>query len=96
MKIYKYPLRVVDEQVINIPNINYLLDVQVQKSEGGQPVLWAAIDKDYHHNNAVKIYIVGTGVEFENDFINTSGKRYLCTFQLEGFVGHVFYEFLNV
>ena len=89
-KIYKYPLQITGEQVINIPNLSCVLDVQVQESEGGMPMLWAVVDSNTNHYTGVKIYIVGTGFEFSE---NTDGmaKFYLSTFQKEGFVWHVFY-----
>jgi len=96
MIIYKYPLQMIDEQTINIPNLSFLLDVQTQSSEGDQPVLWACVDNDANHLCEVTIIIIGTGIEFENDFVNTSGKQYLSTFQVNGFVGHVFYELTHI
>ena len=33
MKIFKYPLNVVDEQVILVPNLSQVLDAQIQNGE---------------------------------------------------------------
>ena len=89
-KIYKYPLQITDEQVINIPNIAHPLSVQVQESEGGIPVLWVVTD-DNDNFKGISIYIVGTGQEFSQSTDDTH-KTYLSTFQQGSFVGHVFYS----
>ena len=88
-KIYKYPLQITDEQVINIPNIAHPLSVQVQESEGGMPVLWVMTD-DANPFKGINIYIIGTGQEF-SQVTGGTHKTYLSTFQQGSFVGHVFY-----
>ena len=80
--IYKYPLKLDDEQTIKLPAYSKPLTVQVQH---GIVTLWALVDdrneaKEYH------VRIHGTG----NPATSADPKDYLGTVQLDGFVWHVF------
>ncbi len=86
MKVFKYNLNLTDAQIITIPDLSEVIDVQVQD---GSLVLWAIIDKETSLYSSVNIYIAATGQDFGNDFY----LSYLATFQHEGFVGHVFYDY---
>lgn len=72
--IYKYPLLILDEQEIEMPDSANLLAVQMQN---GQPCLWAHVD---HSLPMVvrKIAIRGTGHPADNL------GRYISTFQMKG------------
>lgn len=83
--VWKFPLRVEDEQYIEPPANAHLLCVQWQ---GVQPCIWALVDP----TNPVerrKILITGTGHEREDlaGYVN-----YIGTFQMSGgmLVFHVF------
>lgn len=88
MKIWKYELRIVDEQLINMPADPKILSVVYQ---GGVLCMWAAIDPDPTKLwERRTIRIVGTGREF-------SGYEN-CTFigtvidHVNGLVWHVWEE----
>jgi hypothetical protein len=81
MRIFKYPLRVEQRELVMMPEEAQILSVQVQN---GIPVLYALVD-DSAKPQARIIRTVTTGEEF-----NLEG-RFIGTFILEGwFVGHVF------
>lgn len=85
--IWKYPLEVVDEQIIQMPGHASIVSVQVQY---GTPCLWAVVNPATaraQSQRGRKIRIVGTGHDFD-----ASNLKYIGTFQLlDGkFVGHVF------
>lgn len=81
--IYKYPLKVTDEQQVTMPADAAILTVQVQN---GQPFLWAMIDNTCGPMTERKISIIGTG-----NLFRTAG-RYIGTFQMHDglLVFHVF------
>lgn len=72
--VYKYPLRILDEQEVEMPDSANLLTVQMQN---GQPCLWALVDTS---NPMVlrKILIRGTG------HVAEKVGRYISTFQMQG------------
>ena len=84
--IWKYPLKVTDEQIINLPIGSEYLSVQVQN---GTPCLWAKVNPQENVIIRVKIVTVGTGhpADHVNEYM-----QFLGTYQLfDGeFVGHVF------
>ena len=91
MKIYKYEIKITDEQFIKIPNLREVLDVQTQGDGINERlVLWAMVDECMSFYIGVNLYVVATGQEF-NDI--TPPKTYLRTFQSEGFVGHVYFDY---
>jgi hypothetical protein len=71
--IYKYPLRVADEQEVEIPKDAVVLTVQVQY---GQPCLWAWVDTA---NPPGKRTILIRGTGHPADGLG----RYISTFQME-------------
>ncbi len=83
MTIYKFPLQIVDEQVISMPEGSRILAVQVQH---GIPCLWALVPLNVPSED-ITICTHGTGHQF-----NAIGYVYLGTYQVSGgnFVGHVF------
>lgn len=83
--IYKYPLRVIDEQIIYIPWGAKILSVQVQN---GDPCLWALVDS-MRTKQEYTIQIVGTGQYIDDPL---EELQFLETFQIDSFVGHVFYK----
>ena len=88
MKIFKYPLKVVDCQEIELPHDYQLLTVQMQ---GGKPQLWARVTPD-RPTVKLKIWTVGTGHEFNIK------AEYVGTYQLHkgALVFHVFAEGVKV
>lgn len=85
LTIYKYELRVIDEQSIAMPVGAKILCVQLQH---GSPYLWALVDADSHVIEFRTIYTHGTG----NPIDPVDCKSYIGTYQLQtrGLVFHVF------
>jgi hypothetical protein len=81
-RIYKYQLRITDEQVIDLPRSAQLLTVQEQ---AGTVCLWAWVCPSEPIQSR-KIRIVGTGHPIEGNL------KYITTFQQFGgsLVWHVF------
>lgn len=73
--IYKYPLRIVDEQTVRMPIGAELLSVQMQN---GLPCLWATVDPDLGERSR-RILIRGTG----HPLTGQEG-RHISTFQMQG------------
>ncbi len=84
MVIWKYPLRVADQQVIEMPEHATFLDVQIQY---GQPCVWALVDPKAPLE-FVSIYTFGTGHEIPE----SRHRYYMGTYQLAdgSIVYHVF------
>jgi len=88
--IYKYPLKVTDEQIIeNVPGVREILCVQVQN---GIPCLWTKVDSSTY-SRPLRVVTKGTGHPF-TDTQQSAGLKYAGTYQLnEGqLVFHVFTE----
>lgn len=81
-KIFKYPIPITDEFVIEMPAMHQPLKVGIQASE---PVLWAMVNSHTESVN-VTFRIFGTGHEIENP----DKLQYISTFQLRGLVWHLF------
>lgn len=83
--VYKYPLEITDEQVVNMPLNAKILCVQIQRSV---PCLWVEVNTEETEFEERKIYIHGTGHEYEEE------GSYIGTIQLyDGrLVFHVFEE----
>ena len=83
--IHKYPLKVKDVQLIEMPAHAEILCVQIQI---GIPCLWAKVNPNYGTESRA-IYIHGTG-----HTCDPRAKKYIGTFQLSGgtLVFHVFEE----
>lgn len=82
MKIFKYPLRLVDEQKIALPQRSQILTVQMQNEA---LCLWALVDPNLPLEKRI-IRVVGTG----NEFDDPEKCFYLGTVQERVFVWHVF------
>ena len=79
-KIYKYTLRISDEQEIEIPDDSEILSVQMQS---GEPQIWVLVNpENYTMKRRFKIY--GTGHDVED------GLKFIGTFQSGPFVWHLF------
>lgn len=81
--IWKFPLSVTDEQIVQIPGRGVVLTIQEQR---GWPCLWAMVD-DTQFKNPRTIHIYGTGHPMPDD-----PGHYVSTFQMHGgeLVFHVF------
>lgn len=84
MKVFKYPLKIVERQTIEMPSNSNLMCVQLQ---GGTPVLYAAVDDlaDSADVRNVVIGMAGTGHDIPADVIG-----YIGTIQMGAFVWHFF------
>lgn len=81
--IYKYKLEITDVQRVPLRPGAKILTVQMQN---GVPCLWALVDEPFTHSEYRTIYIVPTGVSFQEV------GRYIATFQTNdgALVFHVF------
>ncbi len=84
MKIYKYPLKVTDEQTVRLPVDSEILCTQIQH---GAPYIWALVNEESQLTEERTFITHGTGHQCSQKI-----GAYLGTYQLEGgaFVGHVF------
>jgi len=75
MKIWKWEIEVTDHQVLTLPAMAQILDVQMQ---GDKCCLWALCDEKAEYEPR-KLAIYGTG----NPMPNNTGE-YIATFQMAG------------
>lgn len=85
MSIFKYILKLTDEQTIKIPG---LLKVLTAQKQNGSLCVWAIVDQKGPLIK-VKFRIYGTGHPFNTDNVEL---MYISTVQDEQFVWHVFME----
>ena len=83
-QIWKFPLRLKDNQLVRMPQGAKLLSVQLQN---GQIQLWALVDLDYKERVNRMIAIRGTGHDVESAL---SDCEFIGTVQDGGLVWHVF------
>lgn len=84
MRVFKYPIRLLDEFTLPLPDGAKVLSVQAQ---AGAPVLWALVDETAPPK--LRSFILrGTG----HAIATKAPLAYVGTFQLHGgnFIGHVF------
>lgn len=84
LKIYKYPLGIVDEQEIRIPGLFKILSVHKQRN---QLCLWAIVDDD-REIKSYFIEVIGTG----NPFPYFCEREFIGTVVMDPFVWHVFHR----
>jgi len=95
--VWKYELKVINEQTFNLPVGAQLLTVQVQYDT---PCLWVLLDPDASRE-PVKIYTAGTGAGtgflIEHYWIEQNNLLYVGTYQMRDgrLVFHVFVEVLS-
>lgn len=75
MRIWKWSLRVVDEQTLELPEGAQILDVQIQDR---MPQLWALVDST-RPKRPRKIAIYGTGHP-----VPDNPGTYIASFQMNG------------
>lgn len=81
--IYKYPLEITDNQVIELPKDSGVLTVQMQNN---QLCLWALVDTEQTQRQQVPVKVFGTG----NPVDFTGPWQYVSTVQERIFVWHIF------
>lgn len=80
--IYKFTLRISDEQILEIPNDGEILSVQMQN---GEPQIWVMVESDdYITQRHFRIF--GTGHEVSGNL------KFIGTVHIETFVWHLFEE----
>jgi hypothetical protein len=86
MTIWKYPLDVVDSQIVEVPEGAKILAVQAQ---GDVPCLWALVDPERPAETRT-IHTYGTGHPVDD--LAAMSSRYIGTYQIAGgkLVFHVF------
>lgn len=82
MRIFKYPLKIDDQQSVLIPEGAQPLCVQLQDRV---PTLWAIVNPSASGVQK-RIVMYGTGWEY-----NHGAEKYLGTIQQDGFVWHYFW-----
>lgn len=84
--IYKYTLRIVDEQVVEMPLLSRVLSAHEQN---GKLCLWAAVLTGDDKTEKLKVRIIGTGNPIPDGTFND--YRFLATVPMSnGLVWHVF------
>ena len=83
MKIWKFDLKKERTQLVKMPEISKIMDIQMQN---GKPVMWALVSPDTSEIE-VKINMYGTGWEIETGAFK---DEYLSTVQDGEFVWHFF------
>lgn len=82
MKVFKYPIDLIEYFNVNIPNGGVLLSFQVQE---GVPMLWALVDENRQLEQR-KFRVAGTGHPITDNI-----KAFVGTIQMEsGLVWHLF------
>lgn len=81
MRILKYELPLTDEFTIPMPSSCKVLSVGVQN---GIPVIWAQVN-DWAETKPKKFRLIGTGHQISGEL-----GRFIGTFQVDAFVGHLF------
>jgi hypothetical protein len=81
--IYKYPLKLVDEQLVEMPFDAQMLSAQMQ---GPTLCLWALVNQN-NSTDDYRVFVVGTGNPFPE---NCSKDNYVGTTQHGPLVWHVF------
>lgn len=82
MKIFKYTLKIVDEQEVEMPKGAIILDVQEQNM--GFLSLWAIVDPEAEVEKR-KFEVIGTGNE-----ISMKPREYIATAVCGLYVWHIF------
>lgn len=77
MKVFKYPIKVEDNQYLYMPDGAVPLCVQVQNDK---PCIWASVDPSAPDGRPTLVIVRGTGHEYEA----RDNESYLGTFQLHG------------
>lgn len=89
MKIWKFPLMMVDDQSIAVPSGARPLYVGLDPV--GDPCVWALVDPAAPTHGR-RVRIVGTGHPIDGEFTGTAIQPYVGTFVQGPFVWHVFME----
>lgn len=84
--IHKYPVPMQDEFALSMPRRSQVLCAQVQDD---QPFVWALVDTEFPYHER-RFALCGTGHSAPEDTGST--WRYVGTFQLGVFAGHLFAE----
>lgn len=83
--IWKFPLKILDEQVIQMPKNARILSLQLQNTS---PCIWAFVTPENElEDRFIKMF--GTGHVIKGD---TENLLFIGTFQLPRLVFHVFEE----
>jgi hypothetical protein len=80
--IWKYEIPIADKFVLQMPITAKILTTQIQN---GLPVMWAVVNTEEKLKERT-FYLFGTGHRFPEEH----NVRYINTFQIDSFVGHLF------
>lgn len=94
--IHKYPLKITDEQSVNLPKGYEILTIQLQEVVMGpnRLYLWAIVDLDELVIEMINISIIGTGNHITPTEQGTF-RKYINTVQDGSHVWHVF-QVMNI
>lgn len=76
-RVYKYELKLEDNQILKLPKGARILDVRTQ-GDSENPFLWALVDPDEKETEEVVLLIRGTGHDIEMgdmDLVHISSYR---------------------
>ena len=85
--IYKYELKLEQEQIVNLP-IGY--EILSAKEQRGKIVIYAMINLGEKEYEKVVIRIVGTGGPEHSDFLRV--YKFIDTVMVGVYVWHIFYK----
>jgi hypothetical protein len=88
LKIYKYPIEVIDSQELKLPKGARILTLQTQHDV---PYIWAMVNPDEKRTERWQFVTHGTGHDVTPDIAMFT---HLSTYQLQGgaFVFHAFFR----
>ncbi len=88
MTIYKYPLNIVDTQILELPYPCNIISVINQRD---RLILYAMVDTESEKKVKIEISIRGTGHDIQYNPYH--GKTFLATVDMNPLVWHIFYKY---
>lgn len=89
MKIYKYKLDYIGEQLIKIPLFSNILSAGIDSK--GDICIWAAVWTDSKESKSHKVFIVGTGSTVPREYIDNT-CIFLASVKEHSYIWHIFVE----
>ena len=83
--VYKYPIKLVDEQFISMPVDSEIIHVSLDPK--GEPCIWAIVNTKARFSINMPIYVRGTGHDLDGMHNNA---KHVGSFKDRMFVWHVF------
>lgn len=83
-KIYKYKLKITDEQMLTLPKYSEYVNCSMQD---GELCVWILVDPDEKEMFTMKVLVIGTGNPIEHDL---DYYEYMNTVFDRTFVWHIY------